>query len=154
MRIASLSLVGVAMAGSDVACGDHRGGNESSYSEARIVEIDVSLYRPHRLHHHSIVCYITIYCEADIKSRKLGIMLTSRLNFHVIRRVYKQDLAMFTSHLVRLDRASRRARFGYTISDESVLTYAERCLAQDAIIYAYFKKDIIYGVGEIQPRSR
>lgn len=76
-------------------------------------------------------------------------MLASRPRVHAIRRVQEQDFAEFTSHLLRLDRASRRLRFGYTVSDETVRAHAERCRARNAIIYACFENGVIRGVGEL-----
>jgi GNAT superfamily N-acetyltransferase len=69
---------------------------------------------------------------------------------HIVRRLYRPDLPLFRDHLVRLDRETRRDRFGLQVSDEYLENYAELCFAPGALTYGYFDDGVIRGAGELR----
>jgi GNAT superfamily N-acetyltransferase len=56
----------------------------------------------------------------------------------------------FRDHLLRLDRDSRRDRFGMAVSDEFLIGYAERCFGIDDVIYGFVLDGVVRGAGELR----
>ncbi len=68
----------------------------------------------------------------------------------VVRRLWPSDTAGFRAHLLRLDEASRHARFGGGVSDDFLVTYADRCFGIDDVIYGYVVNNEMRGAGELR----
>ncbi len=69
---------------------------------------------------------------------------------HVVRRLYRPDLAKFREHLVRLDPRTRYDRFGLQVSDDYLRHYAELCFEPGAITYGYFEDGLVRGAAELR----
>jgi GNAT superfamily N-acetyltransferase len=52
--------------------------------------------------------------------------------------VWSQESDKFRDHLLRLDRESRRMRFGLAVSDTFIADYASRTGAMTGIVYGFF----------------
>ena len=74
---------------------------------------------------------------------------TSIIGGHV-RRLWPSDMTGFRDHLLRLDRDSRRDRFGMAVSDEFLIGYAERCFGIDDVIYGFVLDGVVRGAGELR----
>jgi GNAT superfamily N-acetyltransferase len=69
----------------------------------------------------------------------------------VIRKLWSADAAAYREHLLRLDPASRRNRFGGTVSDDFIASYAGTTLALDAVIHGFFVDGTLRGAAELRP---
>ena len=69
----------------------------------------------------------------------------------VVRRLWMADSQAFQDHLLRLDQASRRMRFGMGASDDFVSDYAARAIGMDGICYGSFVDHALRAVGELRP---
>lgn len=69
----------------------------------------------------------------------------------VIRKMWIDRAGPYRDHLLRLDRDSRRNRFGGAVSDEFILNYIELSLGLDAVIHGFFVDGILRGVAELRP---
>jgi GNAT superfamily N-acetyltransferase len=69
---------------------------------------------------------------------------------HVVRRLYRPDLALFRDHLIRLDAETRYDRFGLQVSDDYLGQYAELCFKPGASTYGYFEDHSIRGAAELR----
>lgn len=67
------------------------------------------------------------------------------------RKLTSGDQAAFEAHLIGLDDASRRSRFGMAATDAFLAQYAERCLTLNAIIHGAFDAERLIGVAELRP---
>jgi GNAT superfamily N-acetyltransferase len=65
-------------------------------------------------------------------------MLESQIWGGTIRRVWPQETDKFRGHLLRLDRESRRLRFGLAVSDDFITDYAARTADMKCIVYGFF----------------
>ena len=65
-------------------------------------------------------------------------MLESQIWGGTIRRVWSQETDKFRDHLLRLDRESRRMRFGLAVSDAFITDYASRTGEMKCIVYGCF----------------
>ncbi|MGO9461905.1 MAG: GNAT family N-acetyltransferase [Rhodomicrobium sp.] len=55
-----------------------------------------------------------------------------------IRKMWSQENDKFRDHLLRLDRDSRRMRFGMAVSEEFIRDYASRIGGMKCVIYGFF----------------
>ena len=69
----------------------------------------------------------------------------------VIRKMWIDRAGPYRDHLLRLDKDSRRNRFGGAVSDEFILNYIELSLGLDAVIHGFFVDGILRGVAELRP---
>jgi GNAT superfamily N-acetyltransferase len=69
----------------------------------------------------------------------------------VIRKLWIDRAGPYRDHLLRLDRDSRRNRFGGAVSDEFIENYIELSLGLDAVIHGFFVDGILRGVAELRP---
>src|SRR5262245_6717893 len=65
-------------------------------------------------------------------------MLESQIWGGTIRRMWSQESDKFRDHLLRLDRESRRMRFGMAVSDAFISDYASRSGEMKGIVYGFF----------------
>ena len=69
----------------------------------------------------------------------------------VIRKLWIDRAGPYRDHLLRLDKESRRNRFGGAVSDEFILNYIELSLGLDAVIHGFFVDGMLRGVAELRP---
>jgi GNAT superfamily N-acetyltransferase len=69
----------------------------------------------------------------------------------VIRKMWIDRAGPYRDHLLRLDKDSRRNRFGGAVSDEFIENYIELSLSLDAVIHGFFVDGILRGVAELRP---
>src|ERR1043165_2781509 len=69
----------------------------------------------------------------------------------VIRKMWIDRAGPYRDHLLRLDKDSRRNRFGGAVSDEFIENYLELSLGLDAVIHGFFVDGILRGVAELRP---
>ena len=55
-----------------------------------------------------------------------------------IRKMWVSESNKFRDHLLRLDRESRRLRFGMAVSDEFIIDYASRLNDMKCLVYGFF----------------
>jgi GNAT superfamily N-acetyltransferase len=67
-----------------------------------------------------------------------------------IRKLWAADTAAFRDHLLRLDAATRRNRFGMAAGDEFITHYAEKSFSLDTLIHGVFVEGRLVGVGELR----
>ena len=77
--------------------------------------------------------------------------MTEPLSDGVIRKLWIDRAGPYRDHLLRLDAASRRNRFGGAVSDAFIHNYIELSLGLDAVIHGYFVDGILRGVAELRP---
>lgn len=67
-----------------------------------------------------------------------------------IRKLWAADVPAFRDHLLRLDPATRRNRFGMVAGDEFITRYAEASFTLDTLIHGVFVDGRLIGVGELR----
>lgn len=67
-----------------------------------------------------------------------------------IRKLWPAEKGRFGDHLLRLDRESRRMRFGHHVSDGFVEHYAESVRLEAGITYGYFEHDELRAAAELR----
>jgi GNAT superfamily N-acetyltransferase len=72
----------------------------------------------------------------------------------VIRKMWIDRSGPYHDHLLRLDKASRRNRFGGAVSDEFIHNYIELSLGLDAVIHGFFIDGTLRGVAELRPLGK
>jgi GNAT superfamily N-acetyltransferase len=72
----------------------------------------------------------------------------------VIRKLWIDRAGPYRDHLLRLDRDSRRMRFGGAVSDDFIANYIELSLGLDAVIHGFFVDGTLRGVAELRPLGR
>ncbi|MBL8908448.1 MAG: GNAT family N-acetyltransferase [Rhizobiales bacterium] len=70
-----------------------------------------------------------------------------------IRKLWPADRSAFRDHLLRLDEASRRSRFGAPVSDSFIADYARTAFRLDSIILAHFEGSRIRAAAELRGLS-
>jgi GNAT superfamily N-acetyltransferase len=70
-----------------------------------------------------------------------------------IRKLWIAESDLYCDHLLRLDRQSRHARFGGTVSDEFVRYYVNGSICIDAVLHGFFIDGVLRGVAELRPVS-
>ena len=76
--------------------------------------------------------------------------MIARYEGGAIRKLWARDVPAFRDHLLRLDAATRRNRFGMVTGDEFVTRYAETSFALDTVIHGVFVDGRLIGVGELR----
>jgi len=73
----------------------------------------------------------------------------------VIRKLWVGETDQYRDHLLRLDRASRRNRFGAAIADELIAAYVETAARSGtrlgAVLHGFVVEGTLRGVGELRP---
>ena len=69
----------------------------------------------------------------------------------VIRKFWIGRAGPYREHLLRLDKESRRNRFGGAVSDEFIVNYTELSLGLDAVMHGFFVDGVLRGVAELRP---
>jgi len=68
-----------------------------------------------------------------------------------IRKLWPAELEIYRDHLLRLDDKSRRMRFGMSVGDEFITSYASRLNDMRSIVYGYFVGGEIHAAAELRP---
>jgi GNAT superfamily N-acetyltransferase len=68
-----------------------------------------------------------------------------------IRKLWVAELGRYREHLLRLDPASRRSRFGGNVSDEFLINYADLATGLDTVIHGFFVNGTMRGAAELRP---
>lgn len=71
-----------------------------------------------------------------------------------IRKLWIDRAGPYRDHLLRLDAASRRNRFGGAVSDEFINNYVELSLGMDAVMHGFFVDGELRGVAELRPLGK
>jgi GNAT superfamily N-acetyltransferase len=71
-----------------------------------------------------------------------------------IRKMWIDRSGPYRDHLLRLDRESRRNRFGGAVSDEFIVSYIELSLGLDVVIHGFFVDGALRGVAELRPLGK
>jgi RimJ/RimL family protein N-acetyltransferase len=66
------------------------------------------------------------------------------------RKLWFTETEKFRNHLLRLDADSRRLRFGMTVNDEFITTYAERTRDMQSVIYGFFVGRDMHAAAELR----
>ena len=69
----------------------------------------------------------------------------------VIRKVWIGEARAYREHLLRLDAASRRNRFGGALADELIETYAADAMRVDSVLHGFWIDAVLRGVAELRP---
>ena len=72
----------------------------------------------------------------------------------LIRKLWTVEIAVYRDHLLRLDPDSRRNRFGGTIADDMVRSYAATTHGGDVIIHGFFVDGVLRGVADLRIAGR
>lgn len=67
-----------------------------------------------------------------------------------VRRLWPAERDLFTAHLLRLDAATRRERFGTAVNDEFLRNYAETTFGVGGLVYAYVEAGEVRGAAELR----
>lgn len=67
-----------------------------------------------------------------------------------IRKLLPAETALFSEHLLRLDRESRRLRFTHAVSDDFVRSYALTASDPGSIVYIYTLDGIVRAAAELK----
>jgi len=68
-----------------------------------------------------------------------------------IHKLNSADHELLRDHLLRLDKAGRRSRFGHSVSDSFIEKYAASSAEVETVIYGCFIDDVLRGVSELRP---
>jgi len=68
-----------------------------------------------------------------------------------IRKLRISEAPLYCAHLLRLDTESRRNRFGGTVSDDYIRSYAQPSNLADAVIHGFFVDGELRGIAELRP---
>jgi GNAT superfamily N-acetyltransferase len=68
-----------------------------------------------------------------------------------IRKVSSGETGIYRDHLLRLDAASRRSRFGAAVSDAFINDYVRLANGLDSVIHGFFVDDVLRAVAELRP---
>jgi GNAT superfamily N-acetyltransferase len=69
----------------------------------------------------------------------------------MIRKLWIGETANYRDHVLRLDPASRRNRFGGGVSDDFIRDYVDLSLSLDAVVHGFFVDGLIRGAAELRP---
>jgi GNAT superfamily N-acetyltransferase len=69
----------------------------------------------------------------------------------IIRKMWSVEASRYREHLLRLDQASRRNRFGGDVSDEFLAEYAVLATSIDTVIHGFFVNGTMRGAAELRP---
>jgi GNAT superfamily N-acetyltransferase len=68
-----------------------------------------------------------------------------------IRKLWIGESALLRDHLLRLDPASRRDRFGSSVNAYFIEQYASRAITPDAVVHGYFEDGTLRATAELRP---
>jgi GNAT superfamily N-acetyltransferase len=69
----------------------------------------------------------------------------------VIRKLWIGEASRYRDHLLRLDSASRNARFGGGVSDLFIRNYVIRTFALNAAVHGFWVDGVLRGAAELRP---
>lgn len=69
----------------------------------------------------------------------------------MIRKLWLGEAKAYRDHLLRLDPASRRNRFGGAVADEFVAAYAAGAMRGRGVMHAFLVDRVLRGVAELKP---
>ena len=72
----------------------------------------------------------------------------------IIRKMWAVEASRYRDHLLRLDEASRRNRFGGNVSDEFLLNYVGMTLGLDTVVHGFFVNGTMRGAAELRSIGR
>jgi GNAT superfamily N-acetyltransferase len=67
----------------------------------------------------------------------------------LIRKMWIAEAEHYRDHLLRLDRASRRSRFGGAVSDDVITRHAELAFGMGHVVHGFFADGILRGAAEL-----
>jgi GNAT superfamily N-acetyltransferase len=67
-----------------------------------------------------------------------------------IRKLWPTEIQKFRDHLLRLDKQSRRMRFGMAVDDAFITAYAERADWMKSVVYGYFAGAEMHAAAELR----
>lgn len=67
-----------------------------------------------------------------------------------IRKLLPAETGLFSEHLLRLDRESRRLRFTHAVSDDFVRSYAKTAADPGSIVYIYTLDGVVRAAAELK----
>lgn len=68
-----------------------------------------------------------------------------------IRKLWVGESIRYRDHLLRLDPASRRSRFGGGVSDTFIRDYVTRTFGLNAVVHGFFVEGMLRGAAELRP---
>ncbi len=68
-----------------------------------------------------------------------------------IRKLWVGESIRYRDHLLRLDPASRRSRFGGGVSDTFISDYVTRTFGLNAVVHGFFVEGMLRGAAELRP---
>jgi GNAT superfamily N-acetyltransferase len=68
----------------------------------------------------------------------------------LIRKVWIAEAERYREHLLRLDKASRRSRFGGAVSDETVRRHGDLAFGMGHVVHGFFADGILRGAAELR----
>ncbi|MDP3255809.1 MAG: GNAT family N-acetyltransferase [Bosea sp. (in: a-proteobacteria)] len=80
------------------------------------------------------------------RSRKAG----TTTGHGEVRRLWPAERDLFKAHLLRLDEATRRERFGTAVNDDFLETYAVTTFGVGGLVYAYLEDGAVRGAAELR----
>jgi GNAT superfamily N-acetyltransferase len=69
----------------------------------------------------------------------------------LIRKMWAVEARLYRDHLMRLDTASRRNRFGSAVSDAFLSGYADIALGAGSVIHGFYVNGTMHGAAELRP---
>ncbi len=64
--------------------------------------------------------------------------------------MWSQETDKFRDHLLRLDRDSRRMRFGMAVSDDFITSYASRAAEMGCLVYGFYADGEMHAAAELR----
>jgi GNAT superfamily N-acetyltransferase len=71
-----------------------------------------------------------------------------------IRKLAIGEASLYCAHLLRLDPESRRNRFGGTVSDDYIRSFAQPSNLVCAVMHGFFVGGVMRGIAELRPLPR
>src|ERR1700758_4321833 len=69
----------------------------------------------------------------------------------VVRKLWNADAEAYADHLLRLDPASRRNRFGGAVADQFIRRHADRAFDPTNVLYGFISDGVLRGAAELRP---
>jgi len=69
----------------------------------------------------------------------------------IVRKLWASDAEAYGDHLLRLDAASRRNRFGGAVADGFIRGHAEHAFEPENVIYGFLADGTLRGAAELRP---
>ena len=69
----------------------------------------------------------------------------------IVRKLWGSDAEAYGDHLLRLDAASRRNRFGGCVADDFIRRHAAGAFEPENVIYGFLADGILRGAAELRP---